>query len=61
MQGNMDEALAILTEALSHTERTGERWCEADLDKIPEKIVWRPHQCASKLAVRALPAGHSLI
>lgn len=31
MQGGTDEALAILTEALSHTERTGERWCEAEL------------------------------
>ena len=31
MQGDTDEALAILTEALSHTERTGERWYEAEL------------------------------
>jgi class 3 adenylate cyclase/predicted ATPase len=31
MQGNSDEALGILTEALSHTEQTGERWCEAEL------------------------------
>ncbi len=31
MQGDTDEALAILTEALSHMERTGERWCEAEL------------------------------
>ena len=31
MQGDMDEALAILAEALSHMERMGERWCEAEL------------------------------
>jgi predicted ATPase len=34
MQGDTDEALAILTEALSHTERTGERWCEAELIRL---------------------------
>ena len=31
MQGDMDQALAILTEALSHMERMGERWGEAEL------------------------------
>jgi tetratricopeptide (TPR) repeat protein len=31
MQGDTDEALAILTEVLSDTERTGEQWCEAEL------------------------------
>jgi class 3 adenylate cyclase/tetratricopeptide (TPR) repeat protein len=31
MQGDTDGALAVLAEALSHTERTGERWCEAEL------------------------------
>jgi predicted ATPase len=30
-QGNTDEALAILTEGMSHVNRTGERWGEADL------------------------------
>jgi tetratricopeptide (TPR) repeat protein len=30
-QGDTDEALAILTEALSNVNRTGERWGEADL------------------------------
>jgi predicted ATPase len=32
-QGDTDEALAILTEALSHVERTAERWCEAELTR----------------------------
>jgi predicted ATPase len=32
-QGDTDEALAILTEALSHVKRTGERWCEAELTR----------------------------
>jgi class 3 adenylate cyclase/tetratricopeptide (TPR) repeat protein len=30
-QGDTDEALAILTESLSHVNRTGERWCESEL------------------------------
>jgi predicted ATPase/class 3 adenylate cyclase len=30
-QGDTDEALAILTEALSEAKRTGERWCEVQL------------------------------
>jgi len=33
-QGNTDEALVILTEALSHVERMGERWCEAELTRL---------------------------
>jgi len=32
-QGDTDEALAILTEALSQVKRTGERWCEAELTR----------------------------
>jgi len=32
-QGDADEALAILTEALSEVERTGERWCAAELTR----------------------------
>jgi class 3 adenylate cyclase/predicted ATPase len=32
-QGDTDEALAILTEALSQAKRTGERWCEAELTR----------------------------
>ena len=32
-QGDTDEALAIVTEALSHVERTGERWGEAELTR----------------------------
>jgi predicted ATPase len=30
-QGDTEEALAILTEALSEVKRTGERWCEVQL------------------------------
>jgi len=32
-QGNTDEALAILMEALLQMKRTGERWCEAELTR----------------------------
>jgi predicted ATPase len=32
-QGDTDEALAILTEALSDVNRTGARWCEAELTR----------------------------
>jgi len=32
-QGDADEALAILTEALSHVNRTGERWFDAELTR----------------------------
>jgi predicted ATPase len=39
-QGDTDEALAILTEALSEVKRTGERWGEAELTRRVGEVHW---------------------
>jgi class 3 adenylate cyclase/predicted ATPase len=38
-QGDTDEALAILTEARSEVNRTGERWCDAELTRQVGKAL----------------------
>jgi tetratricopeptide (TPR) repeat protein len=44
-QGDTDEALAILTEALSEVKRTGGRYCEADLTRHVGEVLRLQGDC----------------
>jgi predicted ATPase len=39
LQGRLDEARDLLAEALRHTRSTGERWFEADLERIMGEVL----------------------
>jgi predicted ATPase len=37
--GQPEEGLVVVAEALAHVERTGERWCEADLYRLKGELL----------------------
>jgi predicted ATPase len=41
LQGRLDEARDVLGEALTHARRTGERWFEAELDRLTGEVLAR--------------------
>jgi predicted ATPase len=41
LQGRLDEARDVLREALTHARRTGERWFEAELERLTGEVLAR--------------------